>query len=120
MSKTFNIAATDDWFRGEDKQIKIAIVDADDAPLDISGFTLRWTLETDAGVDVIEKTTGNGITVENGSGTNDRAVIAIDAADTESLDPATYRHALWRTDSPAAQVLSEGSAVLKQAAEADA
>lgn len=123
MSKNAPIEQDDRWYTGEEKLIKFDIVDADDAPLDVSGFALRWVLEriVPGGLrtDVLSKTSGDGITVENGSGTNDRVVVAIGAADTESIDAEVYHHALWRTDSGNEALLAEGSAMLSESAVGD-
>lgn len=124
MSKSAPIDIEDRWYAGEAKNLHFDIVDADDAPLDVSTYALQWTLEAvtpggGAVVDVLAKATGGaGITVTDGAATGDRVVVAVAAADTVALQPGVYRHALWRTDAGSEQLLSEGPAVLQDAAEA--
>jgi len=125
MSKDAPITEADRWFRGEAKLFKFDIVDGAEAPLDVSGFAMRWVLEDltpgGVGVDVLDKATGgSGITVENGVGTLDRVVVTINAADTLSLDAAVYRHALWRTDAGSEALLLDGAAMLQAASAKDA
>lgn len=124
MSKTANIGQSDRWYREEAKQLLFDIVDEDEASIDVSGYALLWVLEelTPGGVpvDILTKASGgSGITVEDGQETNDRVVVQIDQADTEGLEPAVYRHSLWRTDTPNRALLLEGTAMLQRAAEGD-
>lgn len=112
MSKVFNIADGDNWFIGEDKTIRIDVVDADDAAQAMTGWTLVWELKaasrsTSA---LISKTPSIG----NGSGTDDRATITVADTDTEALEPGTYYHHLRRSDAGSEQVLSHGSVVIKE------
>lgn len=117
MSKESNITASDRLIPGEDKVLEFLIVDAAGAPLDVSTFTLEWVLEK-AETDILTKS-GAAITVANGDGTNDAVSVAIDSADTAGLEPRTYQHALWRTDTGARQLLSSGDAEFIAAATSD-
>lgn len=119
MSKIANITQADGWHKGERKYLRIKVVDAADAPLNLTGFALQWMLEdVHSGADVVLKEAATGtITLEDGDGTKDVAVIAIVAADTAALVPMAYRHALWRTDVGSEQVLCEGSALLQDVAQ---
>jgi hypothetical protein len=124
MSKDAPITQDNRWYKGEAKLLEFDIVDKNDAPLDVSGYAMAWTLEDlepgGAATDIIAKATGGlGITVENGQGTGDRVVITIDRADTIDLDPAIYMHSLERTDVASEALLLDGSAMLQAAAAAD-
>jgi len=121
MSKHSPIESDDRWFRGEQKALTFYVVDADDAPLDVSGFAMRWVLQrVGTATDALSKTTGDSeITVADGAGTNDAVTVVIEAADTADLTADVYHHALWRTDAGYEQLLAEGDAVLRAAAEGD-
>ncbi len=121
MSKNSPIERSDRWYKAEKKQLQYDIVDADDNPVDVSGYAMRWVLETlPSTTDVLSKVyPGADISVSNGDGTNDRVTVTIAAADTSGLPADTYRKALWRTDAGSEQLLAEGDAVLLDSALGD-
>ena len=95
-----NITKADAFFRGEDKAIVVEIVDEDDNPVDMDGWTLSWILyNRPGGTAQITKTTSNGIGIQDGKGVNSQAVIRVEDTESEDLDPGTYYHILRRTDS---------------------
>lgn len=112
MSKESHVAINDNWFVGEEKQLRFLIVDAAEAPLDVSGYTLEFVLGQE-GTTLFTKS-GGDITVDNGSGTSDRVTVSVDRDDTVDLPAGVYRHALRRTDGDAEQVLSYGDAYLRK------
>lgn len=117
MAKRTNITASFFWFAGEDKVIRIPIVDEDDSALNVSSFALTFELklmlDTVIGSALISKTTGAGdITFDSDAGTNDRVLIAIDDDDTEGLT-GTYSGVLRRTDAGSEGVLWIGSCVIQ-------
>ena len=121
MSKNSPITIDKRWFKDERKSIQFDIVDANDNPIDVSSYALRWVLEARPGsTDVLSKVfPGDDISVGDGAGTNDRVTVTINAADTVGLAAETYHHALWRTDTDNEQLLAEGDAVLSDSARGD-
>lgn len=101
------------WFKDEDKIIIFYVRDDDDVEVDITGWSLEWTLKTSAtaGFAAITKTVGSGITIVDGEG--GQANVTISASDTDDLAPATYHHSLRRTDAGFEQTLASGRAVLR-------
>lgn len=106
------------WHVGEDRVLHIDVLDANGLPQDMSGWSLDWELvDPGAGTAQITKTTGGGgITIGAGAGTNDRAIVVVDEADTQALAAtllAQYRHHLRRTDPGNQLVLAAGSVEIK-------
>lgn len=117
MSKVFNITDGDNWFIGEDKNILIDVYDSAGATQAMTGWALTWELKAAArstSALISLTTAGLTITIGDGDGSDNRATIIIDDTDTEALKPGTYYHQLRRTDSLSEQILSHGSAVLKE------
>lgn len=112
MSKESHIAKSDNFFIGEDKQLKFTIVDAADAAINVSGYALRWAIGVEGETPILIKT--DGFTFEDDAGTNDRIILAIDDVDTDGLSPGRYKHTLWRTDDGLEQVLTYGDAYLRR------
>lgn len=113
MSKLFNITDADNWFIGEDKSIAINVLQSDDTtPQTMTGWTLVWELKAaDRSVSaLISKTPA----ISSDDGTDDLATVTIVDTDTEALAPGTYYHHLRRSDGGAEQILSHGTAVLKE------
>lgn len=76
--------------QGKDKIIEVNVVDDQDPPqpVPITGYTsITWTADTDP---PINKSLGFGITVTDGPG--GVYEIAVDAADTVTVDPLVYCH----------------------------
>ncbi len=121
MSKAAQIEQSDRWFRGEEKILTFDIVDADEEPIDVSGFAMSWVLQEqhDGEGDVLAVSSPT-ITVGDGVATDDRVSVPIESSATASLEPRVYRQSLWRTDTETPQLLASGSAMLQQAAELDA
>ena len=121
MSKNSPITKDKRWFKDEGKSIQFDITDANDNPIDVSSYALRWVLEARSDpTDVLSKVfTGDDISVGDGEGTNDRVTVTIKVADTTALAANTYRHSLWRTDADNEQLLAEGNAVLQDSAKGD-
>lgn len=114
MSVESNIDKADMWFRGEDKVLEFTVYQSDGETLqDITGWALSFDLCNSAFVSQINKTSGSGITITDP--TNGVLQVAIDDVDTDSLEPASYRYELKRTDSGSESVLAHGFAVLQRA-----
>lgn len=116
MAIESKITVADEWHEGEDKTIRIDVVQDDDVtPQVMTGWALEWRLETDRqGVVLLTKTTAAGITIENGAGTDDRATITVDRAD--DVTAAASWHELWRTDAGTVLLLSFGSVLVQKTA----
>ena len=115
MAARSDITESDHFFLGEDRDLRILVVDETGAPLDCSSFTLVWNLsrnEDDDPVVVVD----SGITFENGDGTGDLVVVPVEAADTADLLPGWYKHSLWRTGTGNTWVITFGKCYLGRAA----
>lgn len=114
MSKESHIALSDNFFIGEEKDLKFSIVDAAGDPLDVSAYTLKWVMGVEGQTPLID-INGAKITFENDVGTNDRVVVEVDRSVTVDLKPGSpYKHALRRTDTDLEQVLSFGDCYLRR------
>ena len=135
MALEKDLTDDDDFFTGEDKTLRFAITDVAGAPIDVSAWTLEWSLRLkpgDADPPVLKKTSAptDGITV---SGTFDsdpnvntqRVLVAIAKADTASIDAGdargaatrrTFAYALKRTDDGSGTVLTFGTLAMRKVA----
>ncbi len=80
-------------YAGDTQQIEIDVGDEAGAPLDLTGAALVYILRSRAGVEVLRKTTGDGITVAGNT-----ATVTIDAGDTATLGSGQAYHELQCTD----------------------
>jgi hypothetical protein len=112
------IAASDEWYAGEDKSLVFTIYQSNGTTAqDLTGWTLSWTLKRFASdldvAAILTKTTVSGITLTTpGSGV---ATVAVADTDTDPIVPGLYHHELKRTNAGNETVLSYGTAVLRQA-----
>lgn len=89
-------------YRGSDHSVRVDVVteDGGTTPQTMTGWALACVVRRSDGILVCNKATGgSGITIGNGSGTDDRATITIARADTlNHVAGKDYSWALWRTD----------------------
>ena len=119
-AKEARIAESEHWMIGEDRTIRIDVVQSDDVtPQTMTGWALTWELlDRRGGTVLLTKTTASGIAIGNGAGTNDRATITVADTDIEGITgiaPGTFYHVLRRTDAGNEAVLAFGDAVLQRA-----
>lgn len=90
---------------GEALTIRIPVTDDDGAPVALTGASLAWAIVRAHGADaLVTKTSGGGgITLEDGDGTDDVAVVALEPEDTQGL-AGQFRHELAITGAQAAGV----------------
>jgi hypothetical protein len=116
MSVEAKIQGSDNWFIGEDRTLRFAVVDSDGVAQDISGWSLEWVLRRSpaGGTANITKTDGDGISITDGAG----GILQVTISDQDTIDlgPASYFHTLRRDDDGNEIVLSFGQAILKSAA----
>lgn len=121
ISRHIGIAA-DQFVIGTDTALQFNCTQVDGVtPQTMTGWALEFIIRDStpdgSGAPRVTKTTGGGIVISNGAGTNDRATVSIAAVDTLSLPPGWgYDYALWRTNSGSAQVLAFGGMTLTAAA----
>lgn len=114
MSIESHIALSDNFFIGEEKDLKFSIVDAAGVALDVSSYTLKWVMGVEGQTPLID-ISGGKITFEDDAGTNDRVIVEVDRSVTVDLKPGNpYKHALRRTDAGLEQVLSFGDCYLRR------
>lgn len=102
--------------RGAAKSWRHDIEDSAGDPQNMTGWSLGFAIYTTSDVARVSKATGgSGITIGNGSGTNDRATVTLTHADTRDLKSGLYQWALWRTDAGFENVLGFGTLVLSDA-----
>ena len=83
---------------GAKLNIELSVITAAGTPQTMTGWTLAFVIRDIAAERLmLSKTTAAGITITDGSGTDDLAIAAIDAADTEGFE-GVYSGAFWRTD----------------------
>lgn len=97
---------------GAKRTHRINVVDSSGAAQAMSGWTLAYVWR--AGPSAVDRlifskaTGGSGITVGNGSGTNDRATVTIDRADVIGVRGKVW-WSLYRTDGTDDDVLAAGT-----------
>lgn len=99
------------WFTGAKKIFQFKIDTTDD----ITGWSLVWELRKSPTEDtfMIHKTETDGLQVDNPTKT---VTLTVNAADTDDLEPGEYSHGLKRDTAGSETILSQGEAVLQQAA----
>lgn len=80
-------------------RLNVATTDGGSTPQTMTGWALGFYVRrvTDKKV-VLSYTTGAGITIGNGAGTDDRASVAVQDTDVTAAPGRDYEYALWRTD----------------------
>ncbi|KAA3645342.1 MAG: hypothetical protein DWQ07_12810 [Chloroflexi bacterium] len=75
------------FYAGDNKIIKIPVVDEDGQPFDMTSATAEWVLKENPWdtTALISKSTASGITFSSFQGTNDQVEIALVPADTATL-----------------------------------
>lgn len=123
MAQRFDITESAQVFAGERKNIRIDVVDASGNPYNMTGKTLEWVIRKGSNGPVVLTKSGAAITLTNNAGTNDRAIVALDADDTVDgltdeflINPGRYSHALRQADAGDEAILSYGDFVLGAAA----
>ena len=121
-AKEARIAESHHWMIGEDRTIRIDVLQSDDVtPQAMTGWALTWELlDKRGGTVLLSKTTAaGGITIGNGDATDDRATIPVADTDLEAVAslavPGTFFHVLRRTDAGSEAVLAFGDAVIQEA-----
>jgi hypothetical protein len=102
------------WFPGAAAELVFDVVDDADHPQNMTGWDLAFIVSNGRDV-VLQLTTddeGDKLTIVDGAGTNDRAIVAIAPADTAGLRSGQYVVALWRTDGESDIPLAYGPATL--------
>lgn len=110
MAIRFDILPEHEFFIGTDQPIEINVKQTDETTEQLmTGWSLTHEIMDDENGPVrVTKTVGSGITIQNGTATNDQAAIQIDDTDTEPLPPGVYYHRLRRTDAGYERILSYG------------
>jgi hypothetical protein len=111
--------ATLELFLNADSTVQVNVKQSDGTTAQtMTGWALAFVLRRTDGVLVLNKATGgSGITIGDGSGTDDRATVAIADTDTAGWTAGRdYEWSLWRGDAGSDIPLAYGPAVLKKAA----
>jgi len=83
---------------GDTIVLEFAITDsATDADKNLSGSSIRWVMVGYTGIVVVDKSTGDGVTITNAVGGVFQ--VALEPADTEELPGGVYTHEAEVTDS---------------------
>lgn len=111
---TANITVDESLFLEEDRPLEYTVLDEDGVAVNITGWTVTWTLRVDRATSaaLITKTVGSGITLTTPASGILR--VTIDSADWSTIDPGNYWMVLERTGSGTNAVLSRGYMVVKQ------
>lgn len=88
-------------YRASDHTVRVDVVTVDGGatPQTMTGWALGFVVRLGANLVLSKATSGSGITIGNGNGTDDRATVAIADTDTAGwVAGRDYSWALWRTD----------------------
>lgn len=116
MAAKATIGASDNLFVGEDKSLVFTVVDTAGVAVNITGWTLSWTLKrraTDAAALITKTTGGGGIALT--TPVSGICTVTIEDTDTDPLGPLSGVHELKRTNAGSEAVLSYGTLELKRA-----
>lgn len=102
-------------YQGDTKILEVTVKDEAGVVVDITSATIRWQLARNAKTTtlLIEKETGDGITIIDGPA--GRFDVAIDPDDTVGLKAASYYHEAEVNDAGVISTVLTGKATIKQA-----
>ena len=107
-------------FTNADQSLRIDVVTEDGGatPQTMTGWALLFVIRKTTGQkDVVcSYTTSAGITIGNGSGTDDRATVALVDTDVIATPGREYEFALWRTTDGSDIPIAYGPVIVKRAA----
>lgn len=121
MAKTATIGGGDDArvFVGEDKTISLEVLDADDIPVNITGFTLLLDVRlTDtAAAPALLSISGSvsGTYSATRSANTQRASFTLTDTQTGTLSARQYRYSIKRTDDGSETVIAVGPFIVERA-----
>lgn len=100
------------FYQGEDEQIDLYVTDGV-SPKNLTGATVEWGMWSSS-TRLLTKTTGDGVTLENGDGVNDVVRITIAKSDSISLPAGAYYHECRVALLGNEQVVAAGQALLRE------
>lgn len=106
-------------YASADQTIRIDVVTetGGTTPQAMTGWALKFVVRRSGDQALVcSKTTGSGISIGNGSGTDDRATITLADDDVTHPPGRNYVGALWRTDDGNDTPLWDGPVTIRQAA----
>jgi len=119
MAEDVTIGGDGALFVGEDKTLKLEVLDADDVPVDITGWAITLDVRTrDNAADpaLLSKSASITGTYSSTRASNtQRAVATLADDDTVLLTAKTYRHSWKRTTAGNETILAYGDFVVERA-----
>ena len=114
MGAQATIGGSGTLFVGEDKTLKLELLDSSDVPVDMTGWAVSLIVHTKAGeVVVTETATISGVYSATRSVNTQRAVVTL--TDTEmGIAAGTHRHSWKRTDDGSESILAYGDFIVEQ------
>lgn len=118
MAKQWTIGGAGDLFKGEDKTLKLEVLDGSDLPVDIAVWSItmdvRLTVDASAPATLSKTATVSGTYNANRNTNTQRAVVTL--TDTElGITATTYQHAWKRTDDGSETILAYGDFIVEEA-----
>ena len=98
-------------YSGDSMQLNASIVDENNAPVDLTGATIKWVLANDTAT-VLSKSIGNGITITNAA--QGQCAIAITSVDTQILS-GSYTHAARLINGSESKIVFTGAVTISKA-----
>lgn len=119
MPEKVRITSEDELFTGADKTLQFTVLDANDVPVDITGWSVLWGLYPNpfekGSTPLVTKTVGSGITLTTPlSGVLRVALLDTDTDNLPGAESYAYYHELRRTDGGLEDVLAYGDVMLRQ------
>lgn len=114
MAALITIGGLGTLFLGEDKAVKLQVLDVDGVPVDITGWTVACEIALFEGAAVLTlPATIAGVYSATLADNLQRATVTLTAAQTAALTAPHYRHCWRRTDVGSITVLAYGDFILE-------
>lgn len=120
MASEVDVGGSGALFIGEDKTFRLEVLDSNEAPVDISGWTIQLLVrlrETSQAALLTKTATISGVFNADRTVNAQRAIVEV--ADTEisedAFDPRMYRYSFKRLDDGSETILAYGNFVMQRA-----
>jgi hypothetical protein len=118
MAALVTIGGNGSLFVGEDKSVRLEVLDTDGVPVDLTGWAVRFLVLSQSGSVLIDETAAiTGVYSATRSANTQRAVVTL--TDTEmNIPDGTHRHSWKRTDDGSETILAYGNCVVERTTQA--
>ena len=114
MAAIATIGGNGSLFVGEDKSLRLEVVDTDGIPVDLTGWAVRFFVVSQGSKVLIDKTASiTGVYSATRSANTQRAVVTLTDTDM-AIDAGTHQQSWKRTDDGSETILADGDYIVER------